>query len=405
MKNITILGSTGSIGVNTLDVIARHPDRFRVFALSAASRMEELAIQCRQFRPRFAAVPDPQNAAILATRLAALSVATEVVSGENALPMIASHADTQMVMAAIVGAAGLSSSLAAAKAGKIVLLANKEALVMAGRIFMDAVREHGATLLPIDSEHNAIFQSLPKDFIGGLSRAGVRKVILTASGGPFRTRSAVELADVTPDQACAHPNWVMGRKISVDSATMMNKGLEVIEARWLFDATPEQIEVVIHPQSIVHSMVEYLDGSVLAQMGNPDMRTPIAYALGYPERIAAGVAPLDLAKAGKLEFETLDLERFPCVRLAYDVLRRGGTAPAVLNAANEIAVDAFLSGQLAFLDIPRVIDAVLSSATITEAGSLDDILRADAAARQVAIERIGRLRLLDGVAPPSSMAG
>ena len=405
MKNITILGSTGSIGVNTLDVIARHPDRFQVFALSAASRIEELAIQCRQFRPRFAAVPDPQHAAMLRTRLAALEVATEVVSGGNALPMIAAHADTHMVMAAIVGAAGLPSSLAAATAGKIVLLANKEALVMAGGIFMEAVREHGATLLPIDSEHNAIFQSLPKNFNGGLSRAGVRRIILTASGGPFRTRTIAELAEVTPDQACAHPNWVMGRKISVDSATMMNKGLEVIEARWLFDATPEQIEVVIHPQSIVHSMVEYLDGSVLAQMGNPDMRTPIAFALGYPERIAAGVSPLDLAKAGKLEFAALDHGRFPCVRLAYEVLRRGGTAPAALNAANEMAVDAFLNGQLAFLDIPRVIEDVLSSATITDAASLDDILRADAAARQAATERIGRLRLLDRVAQPSSMAG
>jgi 1-deoxy-D-xylulose-5-phosphate reductoisomerase len=393
MKNITILGSTGSIGVNTLDVIARHPDRFQVFALSAASRIEELAIQCRQFRPRFAAVPDPQNAAILATRMSALNVATEVVSGDGALAMIASHADTHLVMAAIVGAAGLPSSLAAARAGKIVLLANKEALVMAGGIFMDTVRESGATLLPIDSEHNAIFQSLPKNFNAGLSRVGVRKVILTASGGPFRTRSVADLAGVTPDQACAHPNWAMGRKISVDSATMMNKGLEIIEARWLFDATPEQIEVVIHPQSIVHSMVEYFDGSVLAQMGNPDMRTPIAYALGYPERIAAGVSPLDLAKAGKLEFERLDLERFPCVRLAYAALRRGGTAPAVLNAANEKAVDAFLNGQLAFLDIPRVIEDVLSAARIVEATTLTDVLFADTGARISAIERIAILQL------------
>ena len=402
MKNITILGSTGSIGVNTLDVIERHPDRYRVFALSAASRMEELAIQCRQFQPRFAAVPDPHKAATLVARLAALNVATEVLSGDHALSTIASHADTQLVMAAIVGAAGLPSSLAAARAGKTVLLANKEALVMAGRIFMDAVRENGATLLPIDSEHNAIFQSLPKNFSDGLSRVGVRRVILTASGGPFRTRSLADLAEVTPDQACAHPNWVMGRKISVDSATMMNKGLEVIEAHWLFNAAPEQIDVLIHPQSIVHSMVEYLDGSVLAQMGNPDMRTPIAFALGHPDRIAAGVSPLDLAKAGKLEFAALDLERFPCVRLAYDALRRGGTAPAVLNAANETAVEAFLNGQLAFLEIPRVIDAVLSSTDIGDAGTLDDILRADAHARQSATERIGRLRLQDGIAPTPS---
>jgi 1-deoxy-D-xylulose-5-phosphate reductoisomerase len=405
MKKVTILGSTGSIGVSTLDVIARHPDRFQVFALSAASRIEELAIQCRQFRPRFAAVPDPQLAEVLRARLAGLGSSTEVASGEQALTMIASHADTHMVMAAIVGAAGLPSSLAAARAGKVVLLANKEALVMAGGIFMDAVREHGATLLPIDSEHNAIFQSLPANFSGGLSRVGVRKVILTASGGPFRTRPISTLAEVTPDQACAHPNWVMGRKISVDSATMMNKGLEVIEARWLFDATPEQIEVVIHPQSIVHSMVEYLDGSVLAQMGNPDMRTPIAYALGHPERIAAGVSPLDLARVGKLEFEALDLARFPCVRLAYAALRRGGTAPAVLNAANEKAVDAFLNGQLAFLDIPRVIEAVLSTASINEAVTLGDILLADAAARHAATERIGQWRLLDGDARLSSVAG
>jgi 1-deoxy-D-xylulose-5-phosphate reductoisomerase len=301
-------------------------------------------------------------------------------------------------MAAIVGGAGLASSLAAAQAGKTVLLANKEALVMAGRIFMDAVRENGATLLPIDSEHNAIFQSLPKNFGGGLPRVGVRKIILTASGGPFRTRPVGELSHVTPDQACAHPNWVMGRKISVDSATMMNKGLEVIEAHWLFDAAPEQIEVVIHPQSIVHSMVEYLDGSVLAQMGNPDMRTPIAFALGYPERIAAGVSPLDLTKAGPLEFETLDFNRFPCVRLAYEALRRGGTAPAVLNAANEKAVDAFLNGQLAFLDIPRVIEEVLAAAVIVEATTLVDVLAADTTARIAAIERIARRRLKDEAA-------
>ena len=388
MKNITILGSTGSIGVSTLDVIARHPDRFKVFALSAATRMEALADQCRQFAPRFAAVPDPQRADNLGKLLAAMNVATEVVSGDSALPMIASHADTHMVMAAIVGAAGLPSSLAAARAGKVVLLANKEALVMAGGIFMDAVREHGATLLPIDSEHNAVFQSLPENFHTGLARVGVRKIILTASGGPFRHRAIADLATVTPDQACAHPNWVMGRKISVDSATMMNKGLEVIEARWLFDATPEQIDVLIHPQSIVHSMVEYLDGSVLAQMGNPDMRTPIAFALGYPERIAGGVSPLDLAKAGKLEFETLDLQRFPCVRLAYEALARGGTAPAVLNAANEIAVEAFLGGELAFPDISGVIEEVLSATEDAEAVALEDVMLADSAARALARERI-----------------
>ena len=398
MKSVTILGSTGSIGLSTLDVIARHPDRFRVFALSAASRVEELALQCKAVEPRFAAMADTAKALQLRARLTALAVDTEVVCGEDALAMIASHPDTHMVMAAIVGAAGLPSALAAATAGKTVLLANKEALVMAGRIFMDAVHRHGATLLPIDSEHNAVFQSLPKHFADGLTKVGVRKIILTASGGPFREHTFAELEHVTPDEACAHPNWVMGRKISVDSATMMNKGLEVIEARWLFDATPEQIELVIHPQSIVHSMVEYLDGSVIAQLGNPDMRTPIAYALGYPERIDAGVSPLDLARAGKLEFEALLPERFPCVALAYDALRRGGTAPAVLNAANEIAVQAFLDGRLRFVEIPRVIESVLASAAISEAGTLMDVLQADGMARIAAIERIALLRLQERVA-------
>ncbi|MEP7155894.1 MAG: 1-deoxy-D-xylulose-5-phosphate reductoisomerase [Betaproteobacteria bacterium] len=403
MKSVTILGSTGSIGVSTLDVIARHPDRFKVFALSAASRVEELAQQCLQFRPRYAAVPDARAAEVLHDRLIALGLDTEVVSGDTALPMIASHADTDMVMAAIVGAAGLPSSLAAARAGKTVLLANKEALVMAGKIFMDAVGENGATLLPIDSEHNAIFQSLPRNFNAGLNKVGVRKIILTASGGPFRTRPVADLANITPEQACAHPNWVMGRKISVDSATMMNKGLEVIEARWLFDALPEQIDVVLHPQSIVHSMVEYLDGSVIAQMGNPDMRTPIAYALGFPERIAAGVSPLDLAKAGKLEFEALDLQRFPCVRLAYEAMRRGGSACAVLNAANEQAVEAFLARRLAFVDIPRIIESVLASVSIVDATSLDEIMAADYKARAAANERIAESSLQDPVARSASL--
>ena len=390
IKNVAILGSTGSIGVNTLDVIARHADRFCVFALSASSRVEELASQCEKFRPRFAAIADATLADALRTRLKAAGCDTEVLAGEGALSEIAAHSDTDVVMAAIVGAAGLPSSLAAARAGKTVLLANKEALVMAGRIFMNAVHENGATLLPIDSEHNAIFQSLPRHFSDGLTNVGVRRIILTASGGPFRTRSAGELANVTPEQACAHPNWVMGRKISVDSATMMNKGLEVIEAHWLFNAPAEMIEVVIHPQSVVHSMVEYLDGSVIAQMGNPDMRTPIAYGLGFPDRIDAGVSALDLAKTGKLEFETIDMLRFPCVRLAYDALRKGATAPTVLNAANEIAVEAFLNGSLAFTDIPRVIDDVLANTTIGVAESLSDILAADSIARHHARERIAR---------------
>ena len=393
MKNVCILGSTGSIGVNTLDVIARHPDRFRVFALSAATRVDDMAKQCLQFSPRYAAMTHTDAAEQLRASLKAAGSATEVLSGAEALLQIAAHVETEVVMAAIVGAAGLSASLAAAEAGKTVLLANKEALVMAGRIFMDAVHRNGATLLPIDSEHNAVFQSLPPNFTAGLNKVGVRRIVLTASGGPFRTRPLADLANVTPDQACAHPNWVMGRKISVDSATMMNKGLEVIEAHWLFDASADQIEIVIHPQSIVHSMVEYVDGSVIAQLGNPDMRTPIAYALAYPDRMDAGVARLDLTHAGKLEFDALDLTRFPCVRLAYAALRRGGTAPATLNAANEQAVDAFLNGRLAFIDIARVIEDVMNAATVVDTSALDDVLAADSAARAAADERIGRLRL------------
>jgi 1-deoxy-D-xylulose-5-phosphate reductoisomerase len=382
MKRVTILGSTGSIGVSTLDVIARHPDRFEVFALSAHSRVEELAQQCKKFQPRYAVMPDIDSAALqLSKRFHELGVKTEVLTGAAQLEAIAAHADTDFVMAAIVGAAGLAPSLAAARAGKRVLLANKEALVMAGQLFMDAVKEGGATLLPIDSEHNAIFQSLPRNYADGLHKGGVKKIILTASGGPFRKRALSDLQNITPDEACAHPNWVMGRKISVDSATMMNKGLEVIEARWLFDAKAEQIEVVIHPQSIIHSMVEYLDGSVIAQLGNPDMRTPIAYGLGFPERIDAGVATLDLARAGKLEFEALDDARFPCVHLAYEAMRRGGTAAAQLNAANEVAVEAFLNHQLAFVDIAAVLEEVMATATVTEGTSIDEILAADQYAR------------------------
>ena len=390
VKNVTILGSTGSIGVNTLDVIARHPLRFRVFALSASTRIDELAKQCEKFHPRFAVIADATLADALRTRLKRAGSDTEVLAGDTALIDIASHKDVDVVMAAIVGAAGLPSALAAARTGKTVLLANKEALVMAGRIFMNAVADNAATLLPIDSEHNAVFQSLPRHFGDGLVHVGVRKIILTASGGPFRTRLSSELHSVTPDEACAHPNWVMGRKISVDSATMMNKGLEVIEAHWLFNASAEMIEVVIHPQSIVHSMVEYLDGSVIAQLGNPDMRTPIAYGLGFPDRIDAGVSTLDLTKAGSLEFSPIDTARFPCVRLAYDALKRGGTAPTVLNGANEIAVDAFLNGALKFTDIALVIEDVLSRASITAATDMGDVLSADANARVAARERIAR---------------
>lgn len=392
MKRVTILGSTGSIGVNTLDVIRRHPDRFEVFALSANAKVDELAAQCHEFNARYAVLPeDGAPAAQLKKRLRELGAETEVRIGKSELDFVSSHPDVDAVMAAIVGAAGLSATLAAARAGKRVLLANKEALVMAGQLFMDAVKEGGATLLPIDSEHNAIFQSMPRNYAHGLANVGVRKVILTASGGPFRTRSLNDLNHVTPAEACAHPNWVMGRKISVDSATMMNKGLEVIEARWLFDATAEQIDVVIHPQSIIHSMVEYLDGSVIAQLGNPDMRTPIAYGLGFPDRIDAGVSALDLAHAGKLEFEKLDDARFPCVRLAYAAMQRGGTASAVLNAANEIAVEAFLQERLRFVDIPAVLEQVLADMPIANATTLDAVTAADrdarAMAQQVVMER------------------
>ncbi len=384
IKNITILGATGSIGVNTLDVIARHPDRYLVFALSAATRVEELAAQCQTFTPRFAVMTDHAAAEQLSALLKTKGLATEVLAGADALEVIAAHQEVDVVMAAIVGAAGLKSSLAAARAGKTVLLANKEALVMAGRLFMDAIHENHATLLPIDSEHNAIFQSLPRNYADGLANVGVEKIVLTASGGPFRSRATASLANVTPAEACAHPNWVMGKKISVDSATMMNKGLEVIEAHWLFNAPADKIDVVIHPQSVIHSMVTYRDGSVIAQLGNPDMRTPIAYGLGFPDRIDAGVAPLDFTSIGKLEFEPLYLQRFPCVRLAYEAMKRGGTAPTILNAANEVAVQSFLDGHLPFMAISDVIENVLSGATINEATTLEEILVADEYARTAA---------------------
>ena len=384
MKQVTILGATGSIGVNTLDVIARHPERFRVFALSGNTQVERLFEQCRQFRPRFAVALDAQAAQRLRALLKEARIETEVLAGPDALQQIASAAEVDVVMAAIVGAAGLKPTLAAARAGKTVLLANKEALVMSGRLFMDAVRNHGATLLPIDSEHNAIFQALPRNYADGLGRVGVAKILLTASGGPFRTRPLNQLANVSPDEACAHPNWVMGRKISVDSATMMNKGLEVIEAHWLFDAAPEQVEVVIHPQSVIHSMVSYIDGSVIAQLGNPDMRTPIAYGLGYPERIGAGVKPLDVVGVGRLDFEPVDKQRFPCVALAYQAMCTGGTAPAILNAANEVAVDAFLARRIRFTAIAPVIEQTLERVNASASGSLEEILAADQMARAAA---------------------
>jgi 1-deoxy-D-xylulose-5-phosphate reductoisomerase len=379
-QNLVILGATGSIGLNTLDVAARHPQRFRIFALSANERIDELADLCVRHRPRYAVVAQAVQAGALERRLT--PGITEILIGPQGLQSVAAHAETDCVMAAIVGAAGLAPTLAAARAGKKLLLANKEALVMAGPIFMEAVRTHRATLLPIDSEHNAVFQCLPDAFSGSLGGHGVRRVLLTASGGPFRETALEQLQSVTPEQACAHPNWAMGRKISVDSATMMNKALEIIEAHWLFGATPEQIEVVIHPQSIVHSMVEYADGSVIAQLGNPDMRTPIAHALAYPDRIEAGVVSLDLLRVGRLDFAAPDFARFPALRLGYRALREGGTSPATLNAANEVAVAAFLERRLPFLAITAVIEAVMNELRPRALASLDDVLAADAAARR-----------------------
>ena len=388
MQRITILGATGSIGVSTLDVLARHPERYSVYALSAQSRVEELAAQCAQFRPARAVVGSAAAAVQLAALLRAAGVNTEVEYGEAALCAIASAPEVDTVMAAIVGAAGLAPTLAAARTGKKVLLANKEALVMSGQLFIDAAHAAGAVLLPIDSEHNAIFQCMPQ--FGGRvpavreQGAGVAKVLLTASGGPFLTRDVETLDAVTPDQACKHPTWSMGRKISVDSATMMNKGLEVIEAHWLFGAPAERIEVVIHPQSVIHSMVSYVDGSVLAQLGNPDMRTPIAHALAYPERIASGVAQLDLTQIATLQFERPDFKRFPCLALAFDALRAGGTAPALLNAANEVAVQAFLDLKIGFRQIDRVIAHVMEALPHGAADSIAAVMAQDAAARAAA---------------------
>lgn len=384
--NITVLGSTGTIGMNTLDVIARHPGKFRVVALTANRQVERLLEQCRRFEPEFAVMLDADSAETLRARIAQSGLEIEVLSGIEALERVASLPQVDSVMAAIVGSAGLRPSLAAARAGKRILLANKETLVMSGSVFMDAVRQHNAALLPIDSEHNAIFQSLPRDFSGDLDGSGVKRILLTASGGPFRTVPLCDLDNVTPQQACSHPNWVMGRKISVDSATMMNKGLEVIEAHWLFNAAADRIQVVIHPQSVIHSMVEYIDGSVLAQLGNPDMRTPIAYALGFPERIDAGVSPLDLFKIARLDFEAPDTARFPCLDLAYQALRQGGTAPAILNAANEVAVDAFLEERIPFKLIPAMIESVLEKNGCKPVGTLADVINADDEARESARE-------------------
>ena len=382
MQLITVLGATGSIGSSTLDVIARHPEDYSAYALTAYSRLDELAELCRRFQPRYAVVATASDAKVLQAQLAGLDC--EVLYGETGLCQVASATEVDVVMAAIVGAAGLAPTLAAVRAGKKVLLANKEALVMSGALFMQAVQDHGATLLPIDSEHNAIFQCLPCNYQDGLPQSGVRRLMLTASGGPFRETLLADLAKVTPAQACAHPNWSMGQKISVDSATMMNKGLELIEACWLFAAPPAQVDVGVHPQSVIHSLVDYVDGSVLAQLGNPDMRTPIAHALAWPQRIDSGVAPLDLYQLARMDFFEPDLEKFVCLRLAREAAEQGGTAPAILNAANEVAVAGFLAGQTGFLQIAQIIERTLQQVAGSAADSLETILAADRQARAVA---------------------
>jgi 1-deoxy-D-xylulose-5-phosphate reductoisomerase len=388
IQQVTVLGATGSIGVSTLDVLARHPERYAVFALTADRKWQVLATQCLQHNPRYAVLNDATAALALTEELRRQGCKTEVLQGADALAQVASHADTHVVMAAIVGAAGLLPTLAAVKVGKKVLLANKEALVMAGSLFTRAVAENGATLLPIDSEHNAIFQCLPNHradyLVDGLQSSGVRKILLTASGGPFRNTPLADLKTVTPEQACAHPNWSMGQKISVDSATMLNKGLELIEACWLFNTRPEQVQVVIHPQSVIHSMVEYVDGSVLAQLGNPDMRTPIAHALAWPERIASGVAGLDIIATARLDFSAPDYERFPCLRLAQQAAARAATAPTILNAANEVAVAAFLQRKIRFDQIAQIIADVLDKQEVIEPDSLELVIASDQKARKLA---------------------
>lgn len=389
VRTLSLLGATGSIGDSTLDVVARHPRRFRVAALAAQRNWRKLAQLCGRFRPEVAALLDPLAARELESALRGEGLDTRVLAGPQGLIEVAAWPAADTVLAAIVGAAGLAPTLAAARAGKRVLLANKEALIIGGELFMAAAAAGGATLLPIDSEHNAIFQCLPPAYARDPDAKGVRRIMLTASGGPFRTRPLADLAHVTPAEACAHPNWSMGPKISVDSATMMNKGLEVIEAQRLFGVAPEAIEVVVHPQSIVHSLVEYADGSVLAQLGNPDMRTPIAQALALPERIAAGVAPLDLPQLGELTFEAPDHARFPCVRLAYDALRAGASAPVALNAANEVAVAAFLAGRIAFTAIARAAAGVLDATPATPIHALEDALECDARARRAACGVLG----------------
>ncbi len=381
---VTILGATGTIGLQTLDVMARHPQQYQVFALSANSKVDALFDLCQQYQPLYAVMLEEAAATSLKAKLQAAGSTTEVLQGMQSLEWVSAHPQVDSVMAAIVGAAGLQPAMAAARAGKRILLANKETLVMSGSLFMQAVQQGNATLLPIDSEHNAIFQVMPYHKPQHLAAGGIRRILLTASGGPFRKLTTSQLEQVTLAQSLHHPNWVMGPKITVDSATMMNKGLEVIEAHWLFNASAEQIEVVVHPQSVIHSMVEYVDGSVLAQMGNPDMRTPIAYALAYPERIESGVSSLDLFKIARLDFEAPDMQRFPCLALAFAALKQAGTAPAILNAANEIAVAAFLQEQIRFVQIPQLIEAVLAQSTIRQVQSLPDVIQADQEARMLA---------------------
>jgi 1-deoxy-D-xylulose-5-phosphate reductoisomerase len=388
---VTILGSTGSIGVNTLDVIARHPDTFRVIALSANKQVDRLVDQCSEFLPEYIVLADHDAAEIARNKINQAGLNTKVLSGVEGLETVVSLDETHQVMAAIVGAAGLIPTLAAARAGKRVLLANKEALVMSGQLFMDEVQANHAELLPIDSEHNAIFQAMPENFSDGLGRVGVRKILLTASGGPFLNYSKKDLMNVSPEEACCHPNWKMGRKISIDSATMMNKGLEVIEACWLFNTGTDKVEVVIHPQSVIHSMVAYDDGSVLAQLGNPDMRTPIAHAMAWPKRITSGVEDLDLIEIAHLDFERPDLERFPCLQLAFNAAEEGGTSPSILNAANEVAVQAFLEKKIPFIRIPEIISETMQQVKVEEIHSLQSVLSADEEARNEASEIVKRL--------------
>ena len=388
---LTILGSTGSIGESTLDVVSRHPEKFRVFALAGHKQVEKLAAQCRTFRPEYAVVADAEHAARLEAMLKRDGTATQVLYGAQALVDVVSADEVSGVMCAIVGAAGLPSALAAAQKGKTIYLANKETLVVSGALFMETARANGAAVLPIDSEHNAIFQVLPRDYTGRLNEHGIRSIILTASGGPFLTVDLGTFDSITPAQAVKHPNWSMGRKISVDSATMMNKGLELIEAHWLFNCPPDKLEVVIHPQSVIHSMVRYRDGSVLAQLGNPDMRTPIAYCLGLPERIDSGVGDLDFDALSALTFQKPDFDRFPCLKLAYEAMNAGGAAPCVLNAANEAAVAAFLDGQIKFTDIAKTVAHCLAQDFSDDLGNIENLLAQDAVTRRQAQEFIAAL--------------